>query len=194
MSTCMTCMLLCTSTASLESSGTPSRKAVDTNELLHERGRTEALLACRSACVDSPDIVEDDVSTLVLLSYGSSECRLLTGESTLGWRSIAARDSKKENAPERSANTDCERRRDSRRRVSLAPGRSVVEAIAVVVEASPDGFSCIPRPKEAPLRSWDACPNQRFSPNGKPGAVAFFLWCTMKVARSCTLEAPHVDS
>jgi hypothetical protein len=155
MSTCMTRILLCTGTASLETSGTPSSKAAaDTNELLDERGRTEALFACRSPFVDSPDEErEEDVSTLVLLSYGSSECRLLTDESTLDWGSRAARDSKKENAPERSANTDCERRRDSRRCLSLAHGRSVVEAIAVVVGASLDGFSCSPRPKEAPLRS-----------------------------------------
>lgn len=116
MSTCMTRMLLCTGTASLENSGTPSSKAADTNELLHERGRTEALFACRSPFIDSPDDErEEDVCTLVLLSYGSSECRLLTGESALDWDSGAARESKKENAPERSANTDCERRRDSRR-------------------------------------------------------------------------------
>ena len=82
MSTCITCMLLCTN-ASLGNSGTPSSKAAVTNELLHERGRMEALFACRRPFVDSPDDVEDDVSTLVLLSYGSSECRLLTGESTL---------------------------------------------------------------------------------------------------------------
>lgn len=190
----MTCMLLCTGTASPENSGTPSSNAAVTNELLHERGRTEALLACRTPCVDSPDEVEEDVSTLVLLSYGSSECRRLTGESTLDWGSRAPRDSQKENAPERSANTDCERRRDSRRRVSLAPGRGVVKAIAFVVGASLDEFSCSPRPKEAPLRSWDACPNQRFSPNWRPGEVAFFRWCTMKVARSCTLEAPGAGS
>ena len=153
MSTCITRMLLCTSTASLGNSGTPSSKVAVTNELLHERGRTEALLACRSPFVDSPDDeVEDDVSTLVRLSYGSCECRLLTGESTLNWGSRPAGDSKKENTLERCGpNADCERRRDSRRHV--APGRSVVEANAVVVGASPGGFSCSPRPKEAPLRS-----------------------------------------
>lgn len=153
MSTCITRMLLCTS-MSLGNSGTPSSKDAVTNELLHERGRTEALFACRRPFVDSPDDeVEDDVSTLVLLSYGSNECRLLTGESTLEWGSRAPRGSKKENAP---ANTDCERRRDSRRCASLAPGRTVV------VGASLDGLSCNPKPKEAPLRIWDA---RRFSSN-----------------------------
>src|SRR5882762_2087641 len=116
MSTCMICMVLLAGTTSLENSGTPSSKAAETNELLHERGRAGALLACRRPCVESPDEAEEDVSTLVLLSYGSSECRLLTGESETGWDSRPVRDSKKENAPERSAKTDCERRRDSRRR------------------------------------------------------------------------------
>jgi hypothetical protein len=137
MSTCITCMLFCTRIASLENSGTPSSNAAVTKELLHERGRMDALFACRLPFVDSPDDeVEDDVSTLELLSYrdGSSECRLLlTSESTLGRGSRARRDSKKENVRER-AKTDCERRRDSRRRESLAPGRSVV---AVVVGISP---------------------------------------------------------
>jgi hypothetical protein len=117
----------------------------------------DALFACRLPFVDSPDDeVEDDVSTLVLLSYGSSnECRLLTGDSTLGWGSRAPRESKKENVPERSANTDCERRRDSRRRDSLAPGRSVVKA--VVVGASLDELSWIQGPKKPLCVVGDAC-------------------------------------
>ena len=93
--------------------------------------------------------------------------------------------------PERSANTDCERRRDSRRRESLAPGRSVLKPIPVVVGSSLDELSCDPKPKEAPLRSGDAC---RISPYSKPGATDFFRCCTMKVARSCTLEALGVGS
>ena len=159
MSTCITCMLFCTNiTSPPEDSGTPSSNAAVTNELLHERGRGDALFACRLPFVDSPDDeAEDDVSTLELLPYGSSECRLLAGESMLDWGSRAPRNSKKENVRERSANTDCERRRDSRRRDSLAPGRSVV---ATVVGISLDGLSW--NPKEAPFRSWNA---GGFSPN-----------------------------
>ena len=114
----MACILLLVST-----SGTPPSKVADTNELLHERGRGVVLFAFRSRSVDAHDETEEDVITLAQLPYGVKECRL----SALDWDSGPVRDSRKENVPGLKANTDCERRRASRRWVSLRPGRSVVE-------------------------------------------------------------------
>jgi hypothetical protein len=105
-------MPLYTGTASPECSGTPSSKGTDTKELPHDRDRTEVLVTSLIPCVDSPDEVEDDVSTLARLPYGDNGRRLVFG-SRLTWGSGATRDSKNENVPERNANTDCERRRAS---------------------------------------------------------------------------------
>ena len=109
------------------SSGTPPSKVTvaDANELLHERGRGLVMFAFRSpsVLVDAHDETEEDVITLARLPYGVKKCRL----SALDWDSGPVRDSRKENVPDLKANTDCERRRASRRCGSLRPGRSVVE-------------------------------------------------------------------
>jgi hypothetical protein len=189
--TCMTCMLLLVSTASPTCSGTPSSRFADTNELLHERGLGEFMFAFRSPCVDTHDEVEEDVIILARLPYGVNECRL----STLDWGSRPARDSRNENVPDRNANTDCERRRASRRCISLTLGRSVEEVMVVAAGKSvSEAYSCSPGPMDAPLRDWDICPCQPFSPNRVPSAADFSRWCEIKVARSSTLEDSEGES
>jgi hypothetical protein len=167
-------------------SGTPSSKVADTNELLHERCRGGVLFAFRSTRVDAHDEVDEDVITLARLPCGVSECRL----STL---SGPGRDSKKENVPDRKANTDCERRRASRCCVSLTPRRSVEGTAAG--KSVPEEYSCRPGPIDVPFRNWDICPCQPLSPPNKdPSTADFSRWCVMKVARSSTPAGPEDES
>ena len=110
----------------------------------------------------------------------------------LDWDSGPGHDSRKENVPDRNANTDCERRRASRRCGSLTPGRSVEDA--ATGKSVPEEYSYRPGPTDVPLRNWDICPCQPLSPNSDPSPADFSRRCVMKVARSSTLEDPEVES
>src|SRR5258708_10222064 len=109
----------------------------------------------------------------------------------LDWDSGPGHDSRKENVPDRNANTDCERRRASRRCGSLTPGRSVEDA--ATGKSVPEEYSYRPGPTDVPLRNWDICPCQPLSTNIDPSPADFSRRCGMKLARSSTLEDPAIE-